>query len=451
MRFALVTSSIVTALVTSAALALDGNLDPAFGTNGQVVFAVGSGPAHARSAAVTEAGLVVVGDLETFAGDFDFFAVLLDSAGNVAGTSGPIPFDLVASGIDLSESVAAAPGGKVVVAGTVEAGGGLTYLGIVRLDAATLALDNTFGVGGKVVVGIPALVFVDSDVAVLDDGSILVGCTWGDPNLANRDFGVFKLEPDGTRDSSFAGSGLATVAFDFGAGGFDPFRALAVQPDGKIVLAGAAQWGATDFDFAVARLLPTGYPDTGFGPYGTGKQFVAFDLDSNATDVAADVAIAADGRIALAGYASQTPVSGGAVAMLNSYGNLDSSFDFDGRQAVFWIGNVGVNEITGAAFESDGTLFLSGNAYWQWGSQGNLGVARLLPDGSYDCSFYGCFHMYDLDAGWEYSHATTLDGGRPLLVGSRVGDWAVVRLTNALVFRDGFENGSTSAWSLTHP
>ena len=85
------------------------------------------------------------------------------------------------------------------------------------------------------------------------------------------------------------------------------------------------------------------------------------------------------------------------------------------------------------------------------GSQGNLGVTRLAPDGSYDCTFYGCFHMYGLDAGWEYSHATALDGGRPLLVGTRAGNWAVVRLTNALVFRDGFGNGSTSAWSPSAP
>jgi uncharacterized delta-60 repeat protein len=447
MRTALVLSSLALVLAASSAFALDGELDPAFGATGQVVFPVGWSPAHARDAVVTDAGLVVVGDLEAWPGDLDFFAERLDFSGDVVGDSGSIPFNLVASGADFAEAVAGAPGGKVVIAGTVEAGGGLTYLGVVRLDAATLTLDNTFGTGGQVVVGIPSYVFNDPDVAVLADGSVLVGCTYGDSALTNRDFGVFKLHPDGTRDASFGSGGLATVAFDFGADHIDLFRALAVQPDGKIVLAGAAQWGATDYDFAAARLLPNGQLDTGFGPYGTGKQFVPFDLDGNATDLAEDVAIAADGRIALAGSASQTPVQQGAVAMLNRYGNLDTSFDSDGRQEVAWIGGAGANDVTGVAFESDGTLFLSGNAYLVWGSQGNLGVARLLPDGRYDCTFHGCFHMYNLDAGWEYSDATALDGGRPLLVGTRAGDWAIIRLTNTLVFRDGFENGSTSAWS----
>jgi uncharacterized delta-60 repeat protein len=429
------------------ALAADGELDAAFGTSGQAVFPVGLGPAHARDAVATEAGLVVVGDYEGSAGNFDFLAVRLDAGGVVRGTSPAIPFDLVAGGDDLALSIARAPGGKVVVAGTVEAAPGVTGLGVVRLDATSLAPDATFGAGGVKLLGLPNMTHYTPDVAVLADGSILVGFTFGDPNLTNHDFGVFKLLPDGMRDSSFGSSGFAAVAFDLGGGQADVFRSLAVQPDGSIVLAGMAQWGPTDYDFAVARLLADGSPDTAFGPFGTGRSFVAFDLDANATDYAAAVALAADGRIALAGYASAAPVPVGAVAMLFPTGNLDPTFDGDGRRLVQWIGGAGVNELTGAAFESDGSLFLSGNAFWQWGSQGNLGVTRLLPSGAFDCSFYGCFHMYDLDPGWESSHAAALDGGRPLLVGTRDGQWAIVRLTNALILRDGFESADLRAWT----
>ena len=434
-------------LAAAPALAADGELDPAFGANGQVVFGVGLGPAHARDAVPVENGMVVVGDYESGPGNFDFFAVRLDAGGGVAASSPGIPFDLVAGGDDLAVAVARAPGGKVVIAGTVEAAPGVSGLGVVRLDAATLALDGTFGTGGVKLLGLPNRTHYTPDVAVLADGSILVGFTFGDPNLTNHDFGVFKLLPDGMRDSSFGSSGFASVAFDLGGGQADTFRALAVQPDGRIVLAGMAQWGPTDLDFAVARLLADGSPDTTFGPFGTGKNFVAFDLDGNATDFAAAVSIALDGRIALAGYASAAPVPLGAVAMLYPTGNLDVSFDGDGRRIVQWIGGAGVNELTGAAFESDGSLFLSGNAVAQWGSQGNLGVARVLPSGAYDCSFYGCFHMYDLDPGWETSHAAALDGGRPLLVGTREGDWAIVRLTNALILRDGFESADLRAWA----
>lgn len=449
MRPALVALPVALALVAAAAVAIDGDLDPSFGSTGQSVFGIGLGPAYARAAAVTDAGLMVTGDDEASAGNFDFLVVRLNPEGSVSDTSAPIAFDAVAGGDDLARAIAGAPGGKVVVAGSVEEVG-TTYLGVARLIGSTLALDSSFGgASGRVVLGFGGLEFSLPAVAVLADGSILVGCTFGNPAVFDRDFGIFKLAPDGSLDQSFGSGGFTSVAFDLGADHVDIFRALAVQPDGKIVLAGSAQWGATDYDFAVARLLPNGDPDTGFGPFGTGRLFVAFDLDSNATDQAASVALAADGRIAVAGRASQTPVPWGAIAMLLPNGGLDSSFDGDGRQEVAWIGNVGVNEVTAAAFESDGTLFLSGDAWWQLGAQGNLGVARLLRSGAYDFTFRGGFHMYDLDAGWEYSQSAILDGGRPLLVGTREGDWAIVRLTNALVFRDGFENGSTSAWSRT--
>ncbi len=434
-------------LASPPAHATDGELDAAFGTNGQLVFGVGVGVAHARDAVTVEAGIVVVGDHETSPGNFDFFAVRLAPDGTVAGNSGPIPFDLVAGGDDNAVSIARAPGDKVVIAGTVETAPGVTGLGIVRLVAATLALDGTFGSGGVKLLGLPNVTHYGADVAVLADGSIVVGFTFGDPNLANHDFGVFKLLPGGLRDPSFGNSGFVPVAFDLGGGQADVFRALALQPDGRIVLAGMAQWGPTDYDFAVARLLANGSPDAAFGPFGTGRNFVAFDLDGNATDFADAVALAVDGRIALAGYASAAPVPMGAVAMLFPSGNLDPTFDGDGRRLVQWIGGAGVNELTGAAFESDGSLFVSGNAFLQWGSQGNLGVARLLPSGVYDCGFYGCFHMYDLAPGWEYSHATALDGGRPLLVGTREGDWAIVRLTNALILRDGFESADLRGWN----
>ena len=439
----------LTLSLASPVLAADGELDPTFGTNGQVVFGLGLGPAHARDAASSAAGLVVVGDDEAAAGNFDFRAERLAADGSVVGSSGPIAFDLVAGGDDFAMAVAPAPGGKVLIAGTVDVGGGVTVLGIVRLVAATMALDPTFDSDGVKTLGLPGRTHYNPDLAVLADGSILIGFTYADPVLVDSDFGVFKLLPDGLRDSSFGSSGFAGVAFNLGGDGVDIFRALAVQPDGRIVLAGSGQWSATDFDFVVARLLPGGGLDPGFGPFGTGRSFVAFDLDANATDLGAALAIAPDGRIALAGYASSSPVAQGAVAVLYPSGHPDLTFDGDGKRLVAWIGGAGANDLTGAEFESDGALFLSGNAYAQLGSQGNLGVTRLLPSGAYDCSFYGCFHMYDLDPAWEYTHRATLEGGRPLLIGTRDGDWALVRLTNALVFRDGFESGVTFFWSAT--
>lgn len=434
-------------LVTIPLGAVDGQLDPSFGSNGQVVFAVGQGTAAAHDAVASGDGLFVTGDDEASAGNFDFYVVRLDSSGVLADASPSIAFDQVAGGDDFALSIAAAPDGKVVVAGAVQMAG-TTYLGVVRLRQSDLELDLTFGSGtGKVVLGFGSLEFTDPEVAVLPGGSILVGCTFGNLMATDRDFGLFQLLADGSADPNFGSGGFTSVAFDFGADLVDRFADLAVQADGKIVLAGSAQWTATDYDFAVARLLANGDPDPAFS--GDGRAYVFFDLDADATDRASAVTVTPGGRIALAGSASDA-IWLGAVAVLHADGSLDDSFDGDGRQFVQWVGGGGAtNLLTGAAFESDGTLFVSGVGFWQFGVLGGLGAARLLPSGAFDVTFSGGYHHYDLDPGWETTETTTLDGGRPVLVGNRTGLWAIVRLTNALIFRDDFGTGNTLGWSLS--
>lgn len=430
------------ALVALPLGAFDGFLDPSFGSNGQVVL----GPGAAHDVVATGDGLFVTGDHEASPGNFDFYVVHFDAGGTIADTSPAIAFDQVAGGDDFGLAIAAASDGKVVVAGNVQMAG-TTYLGVARLRESDLELDLTFGGGtGKVLLGFGSLQFIDPEVAVLPGGSILVGCTFGNPMGTDRDFGLFQLLADGSADPNFGSGGFTAVAFDFGGDLVDLFADLAVQVDGKIVLAGSAQWTATDDDFAVARLLANGDPDLSFS--GDGKTFVPFDLDADATDRANAVAITPSGRIAIAGTASDA-IWLGAVAMLQANGGPDLSFDSDGRQFVQWVGGGGAtNLLTGAAFESDGTLFVSGVGFWQFGVLGGLGAARLLPSGAFDLAFHSSgYHHYDLDPGWETTETTALDGGRPLLVGMRTGDWAIVRLTNALVFSDGFESGNAAAWS----
>src|SRR5262249_26238123 len=115
----------------------------------------------------------------------------------------------------------------------------------------------------------------------------------------------------------------------------DEATSLALQPDGKIVVAGFSQYNATgDYDFAVARLLSNGVLDPSFDT--DGKQTVAFDRGGSNNDQANGVALQPDGKIVLAGI-SQINSTGNydfAVARLLSNGALDPSFDTDGRQTV---------------------------------------------------------------------------------------------------------------------
>jgi len=94
-------------------------------------------------------------------------------------------------------------------------------------------------------------------VAVQADGRIVVAGS--DEGSTGEDFAVTRHNVDGSLDSSFSGNGRVTTDF---AGGPDAASAVAVQADGKIFAAGSSDQGATGVDFALARYEVTGAPDT---------------------------------------------------------------------------------------------------------------------------------------------------------------------------------------------
>jgi len=200
----------------------------------------------------------------------------------------------------------------------------LALVGVVVPAAYAAAgdLDPTFGGDGTVTTS-----FVGYDgisaVAVQADGKIVVaGYTGG------NDFGVARLLGNGNLDTSFDGDGKVTIDF----GGYDGANAVAIQSDDKIVVAGYTS-GPSD-DFAVARLLTNGALDTTFD--GDGKATVDF----GGYDGASAVAVQSDGKIVAAGYTAG-PADDGAVARLLTTGTLDPTFSSDGKATVDFGGYAG--------------------------------------------------------------------------------------------------------------
>ena len=159
--------------------------------------------------------------------------------------------------------------------------------GQVLMGAAHGVLDTTFSSDGKTTVD-----FGDDDraraVVVQPDGKVIVVGT-NDDGLAN--FAVARFNPDGSLDTSFSTDGKTTVTF----GASDFAQAVALQTDGKIVVAGYTNAGG-DNDFAVARLNADGTQDTTFS--GDGE----FTIDFGNDDQATSVAIQDDGNIIVAGF-----------------------------------------------------------------------------------------------------------------------------------------------------
>ncbi len=355
----------------------------------------------------------------------------LDTSFNGTGRQ-TVSFDPGPAESDSAVAVAIRPDGKLVVAGNLAhfGGPGRGQFGVARLNPNG-GLDATFDGDGKQTVS-----FATSDttggfatgMALQADGKVVVVGTCGRTVGANvsRDFAVARLNEDGSLDTSFDGDGRQSVAFDLGGASPDTANAVAVQADGKIVVAGSA--GRGDFmdlntDFAVARLNPDGSLDTTFD--GDGKQTVPFDLGGRNADTANAVAIQADGKVVLGGTV-ETPPSGidtqFAVVRLNADGGLDTTFNSTGKR-------VAVDQITGPfaetkalALQADGKIIVAGNAYGP--ASIDFALVRLNPDGDFDASFGGGGVTIPFDLGGQNLRADKSYGlaiqpdGNIVLVGS---------------------------------
>lgn len=183
-------------------------------------------------------------------------------------------------------------------------------------------LDSTFGnvsPGQSLIDFFGGTDDIARDVVVLNNGQILVSGDAFNPFTGNTDFTMARLNGNGTLDASFGNLGL--VAVD-GFGGFDQAEAIAVQPDGRIILAGLGQNGASGEDMLFMRFNANGTLDTSF--FGSGKTTINF---GSGADRAFAIDLQADGKIVAAG---STFVSGNgfdfALLRLNTDGTLDTSF-----------------------------------------------------------------------------------------------------------------------------
>jgi uncharacterized delta-60 repeat protein/uncharacterized repeat protein (TIGR01451 family) len=190
------------------------------------------------------------------------------------------------AGVDGEDAggVVVEPGGRVLVAGTGAVAGGERRFVVLAVTPAGTA-DPAFGSGGAATLDVGAGGAVVRDMARQPDGKLLVAGTTGDGGL------VARFNADGSPDLAFSSDGIARVGV---AGG--TVDGLALQPDGKIVVAGSA--GA---DALVARFRPDGVRDKGFGSDGVVRSVLA---------PLVGVGVAPGGRIVGAGTA------GGAVALL---------------------------------------------------------------------------------------------------------------------------------------
>lgn len=294
------------------------------------------------------------------------------SAGDLDTTFNGTGMQVIPSASDSANAVAVQSDGKVVLVGP-SAG---PEFEVARLDADGQP-DTTFGTGGVATFSVNSsgLATIDrgNAVAIQPDGKILVVGT--SPGTGGTVLTAVRLTTSGSLDSSFGTKGVQTVALKSGAEAYG----VALQPDGKIVLAGVAKINSNESDFAAVRLTTSGALDKSFGS--GGSELVAFtSAQGGIVAQASAIAIQPDGKIVLAGFAGGGGGGGAlAVARLNSDGSLDTSFGANGQEG---FPKAAIENVTAVALQPDGRIVVAGE-----GSFNGFGVARLDTNGSLDTSF----------------------------------------------------------------
>ena len=256
------------------------------------------------------------------------------------------------SGADVANAVAIQPDGKIVVAGHAHTprGIGLGFendFAVARFrDDGTL--DTDFGDQGKVTTDLGSDTDLGQDVAVQPDGRIVLA---GEVEFGD-DFALVRYEPDGrSLDPSFAGGVVVT---DFG--GSEGIRGIAIQADGRILAAGDSSAHGDTTDFAVTRYEANGTLDQGFGGLFS-DHLVTTDVSGDIPfghDFAEDVAVQPDGKTVLVGRDTSDTFADFALTRYTSDGTLDASFAEEGILTVDFHGSGDIGK--DVAIQPDGKL-----------------------------------------------------------------------------------------------
>jgi uncharacterized delta-60 repeat protein len=287
--------------------------------------------------------------------------------------------------------------------------------------------DPTFGTGGKVIVNYDGI----SDggfeaVAMQPDGKIVIA------GIVNSRATVVRFKENGTPDTGFALNGFYAYPT---IGGL--LYRLVLQTDGKIIAEGSMAVGLSGRFFTI-RLNPDGTPDASFGSGG----IALTDFGILGSQMGKALALQSDGRIVIVG---EVPSYNIGLARLHPNGLIDSSFGLYGLETSVF------GEPKDVVVAADGKIIVGGiSSATPFGL--GLMVARYLPDGAPDISFNhtGLVNVLAGDS-WNYGGVVrVLPDGKVLVAGSGTfgaqgSDFVVLRYNT-----DGTLDGGFGAGGIAH-
>ena len=394
-------------------LAITGTANDSFAGDAIVLTNLGGIDQAFASVLQGDGKLIVVGRaFDAASGDFAVVRYNPDgSLDPTFGSAGTLTLDFNGA-LDEARGVLVQPGGGIVVVGSAfNPSTNRPEFALARFDSSG-NLDASFGSAGKLSLSLTGNIDSAYAVAMQPNGSLLVA------GEAANGFALTRFDSNGNLDLSYGqGDGIAVVP---GFGGVAAGLKVVVQPDGKAVVVGIGYVNTTNnYDVVVARFTADGVLDPSF----SGDGFLTLDLSGGFNEDATSVILQPDGQIV---------VSAGPGNSSNGFDFLLLRFNPDGTPDLSFGGGDGIASVDFAPFgqgksvvqQGDGKFIVSGTV------GANFAMSRFTSNGILDTSFGSAgLVMTDLAAG-SNDDATSmllLPDGRILLTGTSNGDFALVR------------------------
>jgi uncharacterized delta-60 repeat protein len=270
----------------------NGSLDTTFDNDGMVTSMIGLYFDVGTCIAVQTNGKILVGGF-SFDGVKNNFALLRFNSDGSLDTSFDMDGKVTTNmgGIDdYARAIAIQNDGKIVLVGNIENGTN-TDIAIARYKTNG-SLDSTFDSDGKVITSIGNSFDIGYATSIQNDGKIVVAGL--SENIPTSSFAVVRYNTNGSLDTSFDGDGIVTTAIGNSTAWAS---AMAIQPDGKILAVGFAKVIISyQNDFALVRYNTNGSLDNSFDTDG-----IVTTNFSNHVDQGNSVALQTDGKVVVAG------------------------------------------------------------------------------------------------------------------------------------------------------
>jgi uncharacterized delta-60 repeat protein len=288
--------------------------------------------------------------------------------------------------------------------------------------------DSTFNSDGIVTTDINNSSDVANAIAIQPDGKIVVGGST--IHLSLYTCALARYNANGSPDNNFGTNGIVVTVL-----GFNNLQvnALAIQPDGKIIAAGSAAVSPSQY-FALVRYNTDGTLDSSFSEDGV----LLTNIDTSANKKVTSLILLPDGKMIAVGYIGLLPNYDFMLVKYLADGSIDGSFGNNG--IVLTAVNPGSNFATSAVLQNDGKIVVGG--YTSLDFNNDFTLARYNGDGSLDNSFGASgIVLTDLGTTDDVAYSIAIQDGKIVAAGRSGYYFAVVRYTTAGILDTTFGEG----------